>query len=137
MIYAMHAPKVFISYSHSDATWARQFADALKAQGVEVWMDVLNIRAGERIQEKLERALKEADFLVSLLTPESAKSPNLFFELGAAVAMGKVVVPIVSRGEEAAHVPAHLQARRQLTRSTPKETARELVEEFHLLEAVA
>lgn len=137
MIQAMHTPKVFISYSHSDATWARQFADALKAQGVEVWMDALNIRAGERIQEKLERALKESDFLVSLLTPESAKSPNLFFELGAAVAMGKVVVPIVSRGTDAAHVPAHLQARRQLIRTTPKETARELVEELNLLEAAA
>ena len=130
----MSAPKVFVSYAAADADWARQFSEALKAHGVDVWLDTLKIRAGTRIEEKLERALKECDVLVSIVTPESANSPNLFFELGAAFAMGKVVIPIVSK--DAKKVPAHLSLRQHLVRSSPMNTAKRLSEQLKL-EAVA
>lgn len=132
MNHAMNTPKIFISYAHSDVAWARQFALALKADDVDVWIDTEQIAPGERIQAKLERALKECDVLVSIITPESAKSPNLFFELGVAVAGGKVVIPVVAKGMNFAYVPPPLRQRQALTRGTPKETARNLVEQLEL-----
>ena len=37
----MTTPDIFISYSRDDQAVARQYADALKAAGFEVWWGVL------------------------------------------------------------------------------------------------
>ena len=37
----MTTPDIFISYSRDDQTVARQYAEAMKAEGSEVWWGVL------------------------------------------------------------------------------------------------
>ena len=123
----MQKPKIFVSYSLKDVAWARQFVEALASNGVDVWFDAYRIPPGSPIQAEIEKGLRESDLIVTLITPESAQTPNLFFELGAAVGMGKAVVPIVPRGMDLSQLPHPLRLRQVLVRSTPKETAKQLV----------
>jgi hypothetical protein len=64
--------------------------------------------------------------LVALLDAESPSKPNLFFELGAAIGMGKRVVAIVPRGMDQSVLPLDVRLRRYLIRDTPEQTAEEL-----------
>src|SRR5438445_291680 len=74
----------------------------------------------------LEAGLRESDVLVALIDPSSSLKPNLFFELGAAIGMGKRVVPIVPREFDASKLPFELRTRRYLIRDSPEDTAEEL-----------
>lgn len=117
---------VFISHSAQDADWARLFAQALKERGVTVWFDEFDVRPGESIRDALEAGLRKSDVLVALLDTESKSKPNLFFELGAAIGMGKKVVAIVPKELDASALPLDIRLRRYLIRNTPEQTAEEL-----------
>jgi predicted nucleotide-binding protein len=122
----MQKPKIFISYSNKDIAWARQFVDALQALGVEVWFAERQVPPGRPLQAEVEKALRESDSIVTLLTPDSAQTPNLFFELGAAVGLGKNIIPVVPTEMDQSQLPPPLRARQVLVRSTPKDTAKRL-----------
>jgi len=64
--------------------------------------------------------------LVALLDAESSSKPNLFFELGAAIGMGKRVVAIVPKDLDPSVLPLDVRLRRYLIRDTPEQTAEEL-----------
>jgi hypothetical protein len=120
--------QVFISYSHSgsDAEWARSFAQALKRRGISVWFDEFHLRGGESWPEALEAGLRSSDVLVALFDPDAQTKPNLFFELGAAIGMGKRIVPIVPKDVDPSALPLDVRRRRYLVRETPDQTAEEL-----------
>jgi hypothetical protein len=122
----MDKPKVFISHSALDADWARSFAQALKQRGVTVWFDEFDVHPGESLREALESGLRGSDVFVALLDPEYPAKPNLFFELGAAIGMGKRIVPIVPKGLRMDPSNPLLAARRYLVRDSPEHTAEEL-----------
>jgi nucleoside 2-deoxyribosyltransferase len=122
----MEKPKVFISHSTHDADWARSFAQALKQKGVIVWFDEFDVRPGESFRDAVESGLRNSDVLVALLDPEYPSGPSLFFELGAAIGMGKKVVPIVPKGLDPNNLPLNVRLRRYLIRDTPEQTAEEL-----------
>lgn len=121
----MGKPSVFISYSRRDADWARSFAQALKQRGVSVWFDEFEVRPGEAWHDALESALRNSDVLVALLDEYPLK-PAVLFDLGAAIGMGKKVVPIVPKDLDPTSLPRGLRLRRFLVRDTPEETAEEL-----------
>jgi len=118
--------KVFISHSAGDAAWARSFAQALKQRGVAVWFDEFDVRPGESLRDALESGLRDSDVVVALVDAESPGKPNLFFELGAAIGMGKRFVPIVPKGMDPNALPLDVRLRRYLVRDTPEQTAEEL-----------
>jgi hypothetical protein len=39
----MAEPRVFVSYSHKEADWAREFAQALSQRRLQVWIDQLAV----------------------------------------------------------------------------------------------
>src|SRR5947207_1996373 len=122
----MTKPIVFISYSRTDAEWARSFAEALKERGIGVWLDQVQIAAGETLRDALEAGLLESDVFVALINPQTFSKPNFFFELGAAIGMGKRVVPIVPRELHTEKLPLELRTRPYLLRASPEDTAEEL-----------
>ena len=122
----MDKRRVFISHSARDADWARSFAQALKERGVTVWFDEFDVRPGESVRDALEAGLRSSDVLVALLDTESPSRPNLFFELGAAIGMGKKVVAIVPKDLDPSVLPLEVRLRRYLIRNTPEQTAAEL-----------
>jgi len=123
----MTQPKIFIAHSPEDDAWVRSFAEALKCQGAAVWLDEWELRAGDDLRDALERALRGSDILACVVTRENAQRPSLWFELGAAVAMGKRVVPIIAGDFDAATLPYSLRTRQSLQRTSPEETAQRLL----------
>jgi len=122
----MSTPKVFISYSHSDPEWTREFAETMVNIGLNVWFDEFNIKAGQSLGEALEKGLRESDIVVLLINSENVNRPNLFFEIGAALGMNKRIIPVVSPNFEAYTLPLPLQRIKFLVQKSPEETAKEL-----------
>jgi predicted nucleotide-binding protein len=120
--------QVFISHSNADSEWAKSFADALRQHGIRVWLDQFQIKAGESIVDALEAGLRESDVLVALIDPKTSFRPNLYFELGAAIGMGKRVVPIIPPGLDNSKLPLKLRVRRYLVKESPENTAEELAD---------
>lgn len=137
----MSEPKmtVFLSYSHADADrkWMRAFAESLERRGVQVWFDEFKVRPGQSLRETIEDGLRGSDVLVPLITPHSVRSAYLFFEIGAAVGMGKRVVAIVSKGLDFSLLPQPLRIRRFLIQASPEETAGQLLSEAPTLEELS
>jgi len=68
--------RIFISYSHNNADQplARYLALRLRAVGIDVWQDESSQPAGEQLQEDIEKAIRESDhaiFIVSKIWLES------------------------------------------------------------------
>ena len=125
----MSKRRIFISHAGADRDWVWAFADSLKAQGAVVWLDEWQVPPGEPIREALEQGLRRSDTIAFILTPESLHRPSLFFELGAAIGMGKRAVPIVPTDLETSQLPYPLRVRRPLSKESPEETAKKLLAE--------
>jgi hypothetical protein len=121
------APKVFVSYSLSDAKYAKELVRALKRRGVRAWLDQFEISPGAPVQEEIEKALRASDAILILLTQESVSNPHVFFEIGAAVGLGKQVLPVMAYGMEMSSLPPPLRFRQVLVRGQADETADELM----------
>lgn len=115
----------FLSYAQQDAEWAREFSAELEQLGIKVWIDVADVRAGEPIARALEEGLRRCDSVI-LVLPSEQPRPNLLFEIGAALAMGKRVIPVVEAGIDPASIPFDLRMRKWIVRKSPAETANEV-----------
>jgi TIR domain len=129
----MTTPKIFISYSHAEQDWAREFAASLVRHGLDVWFDEFNIKAGQLLSDALERGLRESDAVALLIDPTSMNRPNFFFEIGAALSMNKKIIPVVPEGFEAHKLPLSLRRIKFLVRKSPEETAKEMVTAIEVL----
>jgi hypothetical protein len=85
----------FISYSRVDQAFALKLARELKSSGFNVWLDQLDIPKGARWDDEVERALRNCDSFLIILTPASSSSQNVKDEIGYAVDSGKRVLPIL------------------------------------------
>lgn len=119
-------PTIFISYSHSEAEWARSFAEELQKRGVSPWFDRWIIPAGGNISDSAAQGLRESETLVIIWGPKSTESANLYFELGAAVALNKRVIPVVSSRPEDVRLPVPLRHVQYITEESPAEAAEEV-----------
>ena len=118
--------QIFLSYAFQDKPWVSAFVDSLKKQGVSVWFDVQEISIGARFQELIEKALRESNVMVVILSVNSVKSPWIFFELGAAVADNKRIIPVVI--DDIAHekIPLPLTKYQYLREKSPVEAGKEV-----------
>ena len=85
----------FISYSRVDQEFALRLAEELKSSGLKVWLDQTDIPKGARWDDEIERALKNCDVFMVILTPDSSSSQNVKDEIGTAVDGGKQIIPIL------------------------------------------
>lgn len=87
--------KIFLSYSFQDKAWVSEFVQVLNAKGVNAWFDMADIKLGESIHDVIADALRESTVMILILSEQSVKSPWIFFELGAAVADNKKIIPVL------------------------------------------
>ncbi len=93
----MEQPRVFFSYSRDDSEFVLKLASELREQGVNLWLDQLDIAAGERWDSAIEKALETCETLIVVLSPTSVGSVNVMDEVSYALESGKRVVPVLAR----------------------------------------
>jgi hypothetical protein len=84
----------FLSYSRKDKESVEQLENRLKAAGYETWIDIEGIRGGDLWREAIVKAIDQADALLVLLSPNSAKSDNVCTELVLATENKTRIVPV-------------------------------------------
>lgn len=92
---ASHQDIVFVCYSRRDSDFAMRLASDLKAAGVNVWIDQLDIAAGAVWDTAVETALGAASTVLVILSPDSAKSDNVRDEIGVALDGKSRIIPII------------------------------------------
>jgi hypothetical protein len=85
----------FLSYSRSDERFALRFAKDLRSRGVAMWVDQLDIRPSEHWDRAIERAVRDCQGLVVILSPRSVASDNVADEISYAIDNRKSVLPVM------------------------------------------
>ncbi len=124
--------KVFISYTNSDWEWARHFAVSLGETGLRVSPEFDNPPGGTW-QDAMEESLRDSDVIAVLVHPDILDRPQLYFEIGAALALRKTIIPIVPRELDLCEIPLLLRRKRTMTRESPAETAREFADAVDMI----
>jgi TIR domain-containing protein len=89
--------RVFLSHAPGDAALARKIRNLLIRHSSSSVFTNADLSAGENWQSKLQKELETADVFVALLTPESVASSWVLQETGAAWALDKPIIPLVTR----------------------------------------
>jgi TPR repeat protein len=100
-----------ISYSRADLNFADQLDAALNAYGFECFIDRQAISGGEHWKQRLGSLISEADTLVFVLSPTSARSEICTWEAEEAERLGKRMLPVIQRPLEGASPPPQLRER--------------------------
>jgi TIR domain len=88
---------VFISYSRDDLKFADQLDAALNACGFECLIDRHGISGGEDWKRRLGNLISEADTVVFVLSPSSARSEICDWEVEEAARLNKRILPVICR----------------------------------------
>lgn len=87
---------LFVSHGWEDRWVAQQMAgQAAAGAGVSIFIDVFDVKTGDRIAERVRTGLSECTELVALLTPRSAGRSWVWTEIGGAWTAGKRVVGVL------------------------------------------
>ncbi|MBC8166260.1 MAG: toll/interleukin-1 receptor domain-containing protein [Bryobacteraceae bacterium] len=73
---------VFLSHSSKDKTVVREVAERLRADGLRVWLDDWEIRAGDSIPHKIEKGLEHSRVLVLCMSAHAFGSDWAKLEAG-------------------------------------------------------
>ena len=101
---------VFISYSRDDLAFADQLDAALGLAGFDTTIDRHGISGGEEWKKRLGALIRDADTVVFVLSPSSARSKICAWEVEEAVRLGKRILPVLCRPLEGASPPPQLAA---------------------------
>src|SRR5260370_28955553 len=95
--HSKHQPlKVFISHSSADQVFAAKIRNLLFRRANAQVFTADDLSAGEKWQTKLRNDLSSADVVVALLSPNSVESSWVLQEIGAAWALKKPIIPVVT-----------------------------------------
>jgi hypothetical protein len=103
-----HKLNVFISYSRDDLDFADQLDEALQVTGFATTTDRHGISGGEDWRARLGSLIRDADTVVFVLSPASAKSDICAWEVGEAVRLNKRVIPVLCRSLDGQSAPTAL-----------------------------
>jgi TIR domain len=101
--------RVFISYSRDDLDFADQLAAALDSSGFECFIDREGISGGEAWKRRLGNLISEADTVVFVLSPDSARSETCNWEVEEAARLNKRILPANWRPLESVSPPPRLR----------------------------
>jgi TIR domain-containing protein len=101
--------RVFISYSRNDIAFAEQLTSALKLYGFECLIDHHSIAGGEEWKRRLGDLISEADTIIFVLSPKSARSKICTWEVEEAVRLNKRILPIHCQTLEGTTPPPRLR----------------------------
>ena len=86
---------IFFSYSRHDSDFALKLGKDLRAAGIGIWLDQLDIEPGERWDVAVEHGLAESSRMLVILSPASVASTNVMDEVSYALEENKPVIPVL------------------------------------------
>ncbi|MBI1279437.1 MAG: TIR domain-containing protein [Anaerolineaceae bacterium] len=86
---------VFISYSSKDRPFAQKLAKALEQQGISVWIDRDDIRAGIKWSSAIQEGLDLSSVIIVIISHDSMSSKNVEDEWQYFLDKRKPIVPIL------------------------------------------
>lgn len=94
------AAGIFVSHAHEDNAWCREFVQALRDAGADVWYDEYSLGHG-RITEEIERELRARPIFVLILSPVSVGKRWVQREMDAAMRLQdrdptRIILPVMS-----------------------------------------
>jgi predicted ATPase len=98
---------IFISYAHADSAFVDRLEADLRQQGFDPWVDRQRLKGGQRWRRELQDAVKRAQVLLLVLSPDAIASENVQIEYDYVLELGNVVIPLYYRQCE---VPMELRA---------------------------
>jgi len=99
--------QIFISHSNEDGEFVKKMREKLEAHGVETWVDVRNLRAGDELHPEVKKAIVDAGAFIVVLSPAVVRNPTwVKWELKQALKEearrkdtdGFVVIPVLLPG---------------------------------------
>jgi hypothetical protein len=120
---------IFLSHAAHDLPFVKAVAEALREEGAEPWLDVEALEPGEQISDKIANALRSAAVVVVFLG-DSHSSPQVNFEIGAALGQAKPIVPVFLSAAGRSEAPPPLREADGIDASDkkPEEVARGIAE---------
>lgn len=91
----MTTQKIFFSYSRMDSAFALRLAKDIREAGADIWIDQLDIPAGNHWDSAVEKALISAACVLVILSPSSTSSTNVMDEVSFALESGKKIIPVM------------------------------------------
>ena len=85
----------FISYAREDSEFVLRLGTDLRAAGADIWVDQLDIPAGQPWDRAIQRALEACERVIVVLSPSAVESENVMDEVGFALNAKKRIVPIL------------------------------------------
>jgi formylglycine-generating enzyme required for sulfatase activity len=89
--------QVFISYSRKDLTFVEQLAADLKETGLDVWYDLSGLEGGDRWSRAIEQAIRDSQFVIVVLSPDSNESEWVEKEFIFASSLRRKIIPLLHR----------------------------------------
>jgi hypothetical protein len=86
---------IFLSYSRSDGEFALRLAQDLRVAGVSIWIDQMDISAGDTWDRAVEEALRKSAGILVILSQASVASRSVMDEVSYALEENKRVFPVL------------------------------------------
>src|SRR5690348_8980963 len=81
---AMATPQVFVSHSHHDNDYCREFVAALRERGYQVWYDEHSLGWGA-LRATIEKEMPECQHFIAIFSPDAVASDWVNAEIDAAL----------------------------------------------------
>ena len=72
---------VFLSYASQDAEAAQRICEALRAAGIEVWLDQSELRGGDAWDQKIRREIHNCALFIPVISANTASRHEGYFRL--------------------------------------------------------
>lgn len=82
-------PKFFITHSHHDNAFVARLADDLRKAGLDGFLDIYSLKAGDLISREISRGLEACDIYLPVLSDAALKSPWCEEEIHVAITLSK------------------------------------------------
>ena len=76
--------RLFISYAHEDRPFVEKLASSLRELDMSVWYDTLEVSVGDSLLDKINKGLQASDYVLVVLSKNSASSEWVRKEMNAA-----------------------------------------------------
>lgn len=101
-------PQIFLSYARENKEFVKKFAEDMRRRFVRVWYDE-RLEGGQSWRENLAKAIKNADALVLIMSPDSIESEYVQWELDIAQNLERRIFPVLHLESELPLSIANLQ----------------------------